>query len=63
MGEKGITTSELHSVTGLMDITKAVSQARKEWLNRGEYIQTTFENHAFLGFFKRKQARYFLKRN
>lgn len=62
-GQEGITTSELHWKTGLMDITKAVSDARKEWLSKNERIKTEFEKRTFFGFFPRKQARYTLLRN
>jgi len=61
-GSTGMTTDELNRATRLMDISKGVESARKEWCGKNEMIVTKMEKHSFFGFFERKQARYILQR-
>ncbi len=62
-GEKGITSEELMRASKLADPNKAVHDARKNWLSKGERIKTTYEKHSFLWWYGRRIGRYTLIRN
>lgn len=61
-GKEGLTKSQMTIILWRMDVPSAVRDARKDWLRRGERIETKMEKEKFLGLFERRQARYTLRR-